>query len=203
LLGQNRITSACAIASSTPGSGPRALRGRQIDAGHVVGCAVAREIFLEVHAAAARQHDVRRTRVLRHHEDARRHAERAAQLVGDRAEADALREPQRAMVAVREVAVAEPEPRLVAECAERIDHRGGVALEPVAARAIDATRERVGDDVDVGRHVHAVEAHVVARVHDRGDVAGGYRAHEPVEEARRTHAARERDDGRKIRGHAE
>jgi hypothetical protein len=108
-------------------------RGRRRD---VVGRAVAREVFLEVHAAPAREHDVRRAGILRHHEDraATPSARRSSSAI---APSPPLREPQRAVVAVREVAVAEPEPGLVAERAERLDHRGGVALEPVAARAVD------------------------------------------------------------------
>ena len=153
--GRQTIVRAPRSASSTPGPG-LALRGRrQVDALHVVGRAVAHQVLLEVDATAAAELDERRAGILGHREDARRHAERAANLVGDLGEPGPGGEPQRAVLAGGEVAVAEPEPGLVAQRAERLDQREAVALEAVAALAVDADpracRSRCRDPARRGR----------------------------------------------------
>ena len=70
------------------------------------------------------------------------------------------------MQAVREVGVAEAEPGLVAEGAQPLDQREAIALQAEAALGIDAARERVGHDVEIGRDVDAVEEAVVSCIDD-------------------------------------
>jgi hypothetical protein len=177
------------------GARPGRAGGGQVDAFHVVRRAVARQVLLEVHAPAAAELHDGRTRIFRHGEDAARDAERAADLVADLGQARAPRQAQRAVVTDREVAIAESEPGLVAERAEGVDHRRGVALESIAPAAVYAARQRVGDDVDVRADVHAVEAAVVAGIDDDADLLRRCDPHQSGQEARRTDAARQRHPG--------
>ena len=85
----------------------------------------------------------------------------------------------------REIAIAETEPGLVSEEAEGVDHVEAVARQAVAAFGMDATREGVGDDVEIRRDVNAVEGMVVAGVDD-GDHVGGRHY---LDRARRKRAA--------------
>ena len=119
-----------------------------------------------------------------------RHAEEAAQLVGDGREPGALAQAQGAVQADGVVAVAEAEPGVVAEAREGLDQLEAIAGQAPAPRRLDASRERVGDDVEVRGDVDAVERRVVAGVHDRCHLAGRDRAREAAQEARGSDPAR-------------
>src|SRR5262249_31482045 len=106
-----------------------------------------------------------------------------------------LAQAQGAVEAGRQVAIAQPEPGRVAERREPLDGAEAVAGEPVALLLVDPTRQRVGDDVEVGGDVHAVERVVVAGVDDGGDAFGREAAGEPAQEARGADAPSQRDHG--------
>ena len=69
-----------------------------------------------------------------------------------------------------EVAVAEPEPRLAAELAGRLERVPGLVGAAPAALLVGDARERVEDAVEVGRDVQAEHLDVVADVAYDGDV---------------------------------
>jgi hypothetical protein len=71
----------------------------------------------------------------------------------------------------REVAVAEPEPRLAAAGRECVHHVPRVARDAVAA-LVDGVGEPVGHEVRVRRDVHAVDLRVVGGVRDHDELVG-------------------------------
>jgi hypothetical protein len=83
-----------------------------------------------------------------------------------------------------EIEVAEPEPGVVAERREGLDQVEAIAGQAPAPRRLDASGQRVGDDVEVRADLDAVEDAVVAGVHDRRHLPGRDRAREPAGNAR-------------------
>jgi hypothetical protein len=106
-------------------------------------------------------------------------AERPTHLVGDRRQAGPVGERHGPVQTGGEVAVAEAKPRLVAQGAEGVHHREGVAPQAVAPLR-DATRQRVGHDVEVRADLDTVEDAVVPGVDDRHDLVGGDGGHQPA-----------------------
>ena len=70
-----------------------------------------------------------------------------------------------------EVAVAEPEPVLAAECGDGPERLPGLARAAPAAFLVVQARERVEDAVEVGRDGETEDVQVVADVADHGHVA--------------------------------
>ncbi len=75
------------------------------------------------------------------------------------------------LIADGQILVAEVEPDLVAELAQRVHHREAVALEAPAAR-VDAVGQPEADEVGVGGDVPAVDLDVVAGVGDHRQALG-------------------------------
>ena len=98
------------------------------------------------------------------------HAERRPQLRERLGQPRALGQPPRALQADGEVAVAEVEPDVLAELAQRVHDREGVVAQAPAA-LVDAVGEPVEDEVGIGRDVAAVDLDVVAGVGDHDELA--------------------------------
>ena len=77
-----------------------------------------------------------------------------------------LGDQPRALDAPREVAVAEVEPDVGSELAQRAHHLERVAAQAPAA-LVDHVREPEAHEIRIGRDMRAVDLDVVARVHDR------------------------------------
>ena len=122
--------------------------------------------------------DAERARELRRHLGER--PARAQRLGPDKVEAD--------------VAVAEPEPRLAAERADRVERVPGLVRSAPAALLVVQSRERVQDAVEVGRDVHAEHLEVVADVSDHRDVGRRDALDDGAREPAAAHTSRE-DDG--------
>ena len=82
----------------------------------------------------------------------------------------------------RKIQVAELEPVLPAEPSQLSEHTPGLAGPAPAGLGVDLARERVGDRVEIGADVEAVQREVVADVHDRGDIGGPADAKQSAEE---------------------
>ena len=94
-----------------------------------------------------------------------------------------------------EIAVAEREPRGLAEPAERAETGERIALEAPPAPGVGAARERIDDGVEVRRDVEAEEDLVVARVADDRQASRVDDAREAAEKPSPADAAGERRDG--------
>jgi len=104
-------------------------------------------------------------------------------------------EARRAEEVRGEIAVAEREPRGLAEPAERAETGERVAREAPPAPGVRAARERIEDGVEVGRDVEPEEDLVVARVADDRQASRVDDAREAAEEPCPADAAGERSDG--------
>ena len=110
--------------------------------------------------------------VVAHRQHPRAHADRLVQARERRRRLQAVLLAQpRALQAPREVAVAEVEPHLVAELAQRVHHREGVVAQAPAAR-VDQVGQPEGDEVRVGGDVRAVDLDVIAGVRDHRETRG-------------------------------
>jgi hypothetical protein len=106
--------------------------------------------------------------------------------------------PARPRQADRQVPVAEVEPHVLAERAQRRHHLERVVAQSPATR-IDAVGEPEGDEVGVGRDVAAVDLDVVARVGDHDQILADDVEH-PAGELRASRPTREHDDRGRHRG---
>ena len=143
-------------------------------------------------ALAAGGRDPRAQRVVGRDEHARRHAERAPQVVDRLRQPRAVGEPHRAVQADRQVAVAEVEPDVLAERAQLVHRRERVAGEAPAA-LVDRVGEPERDEIRVGADVRAVDLQVVAGVGDDGEF-GAELVQQAASELRASGAPREQDD---------
>jgi len=93
-----------------------------------------------------------------------------------------------------EIAVAEREPVLTAERADRLARVPGLAAAPPAALLISEAGERVEDRVEIRRDMEPEHLDVVAHVADHagGGCAGD--VDDTADEARAPHASRQHDD---------
>ena len=72
----------------------------------------------------------------------------------------------------REITIAEPEPGLAAECAERLHERPGlVAPTPTEQRVVES-RQGVHDRVEIGRDTEAKMLEIIAGVADDQQILG-------------------------------
>ena len=126
--------------------------------------------------------------------EARGEAPRGGDRGGRLAEGRAVAQQLGAEQVGGEVAVAEAEPGVGAVAGERVDGGEGLAGEAPAGLGVLGAGQGVGDGVEVGADVEAVEPVVVAGVDDDGDVGRVDDLDEPAEEARRPHTARQRRD---------
>jgi hypothetical protein len=159
-----------------------------VDGGDLRGGAFADPVLLEVQVAAVGGVDARLDGVVGGGQQPLLDAEAAGDLLGDDRQGDALAQPRGAVQVDGEVAVAEREPRLVAEAGELLrDREALVGAAPLLGR-VDDLAEPVGDRVEVRADPQAVQLEVVADVDDRDDVLGRGDGGEPAQEARGAHA---------------
>ena len=92
-----------------------------------------------------------------------------------------------------EVAIAEVEPHLDAQPAQRVHHREGVVAQTPAA-LVDHTGQPEGDQVGVGRDVRAVDLDVIARVGDHRQPLRAERVGDAPRELRAAGPAGQQDD---------
>src|SRR5579883_812144 len=95
----------------------------------------------------------------------------------------------------REVAVAEPEPGLSAECLDRPHEGPGLAAAAPAGLGILEARKGVHDGVEVGRDMQAQMLEIVAGVDAEHEPVRRARAIKPECELGAAHAAADREDG--------
>ena len=131
-------------------------------------------------AGGARAHP-RAHGIVAHRQHPRAHADRLVQARQRRGRGESLGEHPRALQAPGQVAVAEVEPHVHAELAQRVHHREGVAAQAPAA-LVDRVGQPEGHEVGVGRDVRAVDLDVVARVDDRGETLGAGHVGDPPRE---------------------
>ena len=93
----------------------------------------------------------------------------------------------------RQVAVADLEPRLLAQLGQLAERRQRVAAHAPAEFALESGKG-VDDRVDVGRDVQPMPLEVVADVADGGDVRRVGGAAQPFEESGGAHAAGQHGD---------
>src|SRR5829696_7048848 len=135
---------------------------------------------------------VRAHGLVAHREHARVDAERVRDLAVRLGQAPPAPQKLGADEAQREIAVAEPEPRLAARPLERADHLPGVAAHPEAP-LVDEIGEPQRHEVGVRRDVHAVDLDVVARVGDHAQLVAAYDVEHPARELRPAGAPGEDD----------
>ena len=186
--GQTTMVSACTRDSITPGAGRAAVCPLEADApdGHVV--AETDEVVLEADLRPGRaqrtglgQGDPGAQPVVGHRQQPHRHAAPVAQRRGHRAQGLAGPQPARPVQMRRQVAVAEPEPVLTPESGQLVHDRPALTRHAPSGVPVVHAGERVGDGVEVGADVQAVQDHVVRHVDDPRDVGGRHDAHEPRE----------------------
>src|SRR5579864_2117677 len=91
------------------------------------------------------------------------------------------------------VAVAELEPRLGAEPAQRFETAEGVATDAPAVFRVGKASERVHHRVEIGRDVQAMYLGIVSGVSDNEKAFGAYDASQSVEKAGGSDATGKRD----------
>ena len=124
----------------------------------------------------------------------RRDAERRRQPSGHRGERLARAQRLRAHEMEPEIAVAEREPVLAAERADRLERVPGLAAPPPAALLVGEAGERVEDRVEIRRDVEAEHLDVVADVADHARRSRAGDVDDAADEARAAHASRKDDD---------
>ena len=87
-----------------------------------------------------------------------------------------------------EVAVAQAEPGGATEPVQGVHGLPRLAGQPPAGLRVPGLGQRVGDGVQVGRDVQAVQDHVVGRVHDRRDLGGRHGADHAPQQSGGPHA---------------
>ena len=131
-----------------------------------------------------------RTGLVGHRQDRRRDPERCLERPHDLGQRRALAEPCRPRDVRREVAVAEPEPVLLAVLGQAVHHGPGLAGDGPSPARQSKPGEHVHDRVVVGHHEQAVPLGVVAGVDDDRQVARGEDGLEPVRPASRRRSRR-------------
>ena len=153
------------------GRGPCLLRPLVTEVQHLRPAALAYEIVLEGERAFRRLDDGRH-RIVAHGQDARLDAEPRAQCSRDRAQALARPQSPGTLDMDGEVLVAEEEPGLAAERAERRHEGAALPCPPPAGLRVREPGEGVGERVEVGADLEAEMLEVVAGVGDDGEPGG-------------------------------
>ena len=146
------------------------------------------EVVLEAHLGSRRaqrarlgQRHPRAQRIVGHREEPHRDAPPVRQRGRDRAQRLAGAEPAGPEEVRGQVAVAQAEPVLAAQPRQLVHDRPALAGHAPSGVAVVHARQRVGDGVEVGADVQAVQHRVVAHVDDGRDVGPRDHAHEPGE----------------------
>ena len=169
------------------------LRALEANAGHLVPVPAPDEPVLERELARVGLDECPQP-VVRRRENRRLDAERAGQPAGDRRERLTLAQPLRPDEMQPEIPVAELEPRLATEIADRLEGVPGLVGSPPASFLVVQVGERVEDRVEVGRDVEAEHLEVVADVPDHRHARGIHGVDEAAHEPRATDAAAQDDD---------
>ena len=187
--GHSTIASAASIASSTPGAGRDSVAPSKRTA-TTGGCARSRtnhSCMCSSRVAPASPTVIRvRTgsSLIGSSRNVRSHGPTiSAVTVGERR---AGAQAAGAVEVGREVAITEPEPRVVVVALERVEARERLALETPTELAVGSAGERVGDGIEVGAHEQSVELVVVTGVADDDELLRRDGLHEAREEPRRT-----------------
>ena len=167
LEGQITIASASAIACRSPGAGRAESMPSISMRVDLLGGPVAHQVLLEG-PLPRRRRDAGAHRLVGHRQHGRLDAQARADLGRDRRETEALAHAQGAVDMGRQVAVAEPEPRLAPVGGEALQAAEGVRGVAPAALG-DHPRQHVGADVEVRADAQPVEVAVVAGVDHRGE----------------------------------
>ena len=198
LLGAITIASAAAIASRTPGAGPRRVGTVVDERVDLVLVPPGDEPLLERERALGRDESVRsRSSVAGRSRVARPAA--ASEAGGHGRQRLAVAERLRAHEMEADVEVAEHEPALAAPGAGRLERLPRLAGPPPAALGVVQAGEAVEDGVEVGRDVEAEHLEVVADVADDRQLARREHVVEPGGELGAADAAGEEDDVHAVR----
>ena len=127
-------------------------------------------------------------------QDVRLDPQRSGQPFGDARERLSRTQRLRADEVEPQVEVAELEPGLAAEPADRLERAPGLLRAPPAALLVVQSGERVEDRVEIGRDVKPEHLDVVADVADHRDVTRIAGVDQPPDESRAANAARQNDD---------
>ena len=193
LLGQTSTVSAARMASITPGAATAASAPSKRTA-RTGGSHRSRTNHSCIASSPGGHGDAGGDAAVGHGHQAGAEAPGGGDLGGDLAQSRALPQPPGAEEVGGEVAVAEPEPGVLAVAGEGVDGGERLARQAPPGVGVLGSGEGVGDRVEVGADVEAVEPVVVGGVDDHGDVGGVDDLHQPAEEARRPHPARQRRD---------
>src|SRR5438105_787358 len=94
----------------------------------------------------------------------------------------------------RQIHIAQSEPCFAAQSLERVHGHKAIAPRPPTTLFVDQSGQRVEHGVDVRGDAQAMQGHVVAGVHDDGELGIGRGRPEPASEARAANSAGERHD---------
>ncbi len=119
-------------------------------------------------------------RLVGHRQDPGRDAEGGLERQHRLGQRPALADPCRARDVRREVAIAEPEPVLLAVLGQCLHHGPGLAALPPASIVVEAARQHVQQGVVIGHDEEAMPFRVVAGIDHDGQVAVGEDRLEPV-----------------------
>ena len=193
LLGASRIRSASAIASSTPGAGRAASSPSKRTASTSSRCPRATNHSWNGNVPAGVSSQVRsRSSVAGSSRAATPSAVASRAVTAESGSPDAQRLCSHEMEP--EITVAEREPVLAAERADRLERLPGLAAPPPAALLVREAGERVEDRVEIRRDVEAEHLDVVADVADHARRSRACDIDHAADEARTAHASREDDD---------
>ena len=187
------------------GRGLRSIDAVQADGLDSHAVLAADEVLLEPDLSLARDDDSCLHPVVAHRNDAQTEPPRRRNLGGHLRQRCPLVETVRAIQVRREVAVTQAEPRRaggrgewphIAVALQSVHRLPALAGQTPARLGVDRSREGVGDGVEVGADVEAVQHDVVTGVHDRGDVGGRGHVNEARQEPGGAHATGKHGDHR-------
>ena len=165
---------------------------------HGYRVAQAHEVLLKTHLVAGSlalvQGDHGGHRVLGHRQQRGLQAPRLGDLGGDGGQAGPLGQAARPVEVGTQVPVAKPEPRRSSEAVKSVHGLPRLSGQTPAGLRVTGLGQRVGDRVQIGRHVQPVEDHVVGRVHDGRDPVGGHGEDQAPQQAGRPHAPSQNGD---------
>ena len=193
--GQMTTASAAPRAAATSGVADASVDPGEGDLEHIRRLVQPNEVVLEGEPAVRRP-DPGPDGLVRHRQDRRRDAQRPPDPAADLRQPGALPQAPGPVDVEGQVAVAETEPRRLAEPGQDAGREEGLAGEAPAPLAVGEAGQRVEHGVVIRADEEAVELVVVRRVDDHRQLAGCEDLLQPVGEPGSSDPASEGDDPR-------